>query len=111
MTTTIHIREIRPSDKEADEMDTLGLQAFTNVAIHKLMFPRGEETRVEEHRFRSQRFRASLKSTSKRFVVAVEETVLGDGTRREVIAGWARWDTAPTAPEKKIQEESDREWE
>ncbi|KAB5580461.1 acyl-CoA N-acyltransferase [Coniochaeta sp. 2T2.1] len=109
MTTTIHIRKIQPSAAEADEMDALGLQAFTNVAIHRLMFPKGEETRDEELRFRSQRFRNSLSDPSKQFVVAVEEAVLDDGTSRREIIGWARWTSAPEPEPETSQEEKDKE--
>ena len=109
MSTTIHIRAIQPSDSEADEMDALGLRAFTNVAVHRLMFPKGEETRKEEFRFRSQRFRNTLNNASKRFVVAVEETVLDGGTPRKDIIGWARWTSSFEHEPKKSQEEQDAE--
>ncbi|KAB5563587.1 acyl-CoA N-acyltransferase [Coniochaeta sp. 2T2.1] len=104
MTTTIHIREIRPSVSEADEMDALGLQAFTNVAVHRVMFPKGEETKDEELRFRSQRFRNSLKDPSKRFVAAVEET-----ESRSTIIGWARWTPSLEPEPAKSQEEKDKD--
>ncbi|KAH8910705.1 acyl-CoA N-acyltransferase [Coniochaeta sp. PMI_546] len=112
MATTIHIREIRPSHEEAREMDSLGLQAFTDVATHKIMFPGGEATREEELRWRSQRFRTSLRDPTKRFVVAVEETVLENGTPKNQIVGWARWTAISAVPEpEKSPEEKAKEME
>lgn len=91
-------------------MESLGLQAFTNVAVHRAMFPRGEETREEELRWRSQRFRTSLQNPTKRFVVAVEETVSGDGTSENHIIAWAQWASSPAAPEpEKTDEEKAKE--
>lgn len=112
MTTKIHIREIRPSQAEVDQMESVGLAAFTNIAFHRLMFPRGEETRAEERRWRSQRLRGSLMNPAKRFVVAVEETVLEDGKSTSKIVGWSQWATPPDvlAPEK-TEEEKENEWQ
>jgi len=110
MTTTIHIREIRPSGKEASEMDSLGLQAFTDVPIHRIMFPTGEETREEERRWRSQRFRTSVKNPAKRFVVAVEETVMEDGSSRTEMVGWAMWTPVAQPEVEKSEEEREEEW-
>lgn len=86
-------------------MESLGLQAFTNVALHRAMFPRGEETREEEQRWRSQRFRTNLQNPNKRFVVAVEETVSDDGTSEEHIIAWAQWASSPSAPEPETTDE------
>lgn len=94
-------------------MESIGLQAFSNVPLHRMMFPRGEETKEEEQRWRSQRFRAGLKDPTKRFVVAVEETVLDDGTSKDrIIVGWARWAIPPptSVPEpEKSEEEKEKE--
>jgi hypothetical protein len=106
MATTVHIREIRPSDDEAREMESLGRQAFTNVAMHRVIFPRGEETREEELRWRSQRFRTNLKNPTKRFVIAVEEMVLSDGTSKDQIIGWAQWTVPSGVPEPEKSEEA-----
>ncbi len=105
MAAMIHIREIRPSDEEGREMESLGLQAFTDVAMHKVLFPKGEETREVELGWRSQRFWTNLRNSSKRFVVAVEETALNDGTSKKEIIGWARWTSAPAVPEPEKSEE------
>jgi len=109
MTTTVHIREIRPSDGEADEMGSVGRQAFTNVGLHKMIFPRGDETREEELRWRAQRLRTSTKDPSKRFVVAVEETVSSDGTSRDQIIGWAQWAVPPAVLEQKSEEDKEKD--
>lgn len=93
-------------------MDSVGLQAFTDVATHKIMFPGGEATREEELRWRSQRFRTSLRDPTKRFVVAVEETVLENGTPKNQIVGWARWTAISAVPEpEKSPEEKAKEME
>ncbi|OIW35338.1 acyl-CoA N-acyltransferase [Coniochaeta ligniaria NRRL 30616] len=105
MATTIHIREIRPSEKEAREMESLGLQAFTNVAMHSALFPRGEESREEQLRWRSQRFRTNLQNPMKHFVVAVEETEMDDGTSKDQIIGWAQWAAPPAVPQPEKSEE------
>jgi hypothetical protein len=110
-TTTIHVREIRPSEDEAREMDALGVQAFTDVPVHRIMFPRGEETRAEELRWRSERFYTNIASPGKRFVVAVEETMSEGGSSRSEIIGWAMWTPDFQPGPDKSEEEREQEWQ
>jgi hypothetical protein len=108
MADNIHLRVIRPSEKELEDLVQVWLETFVGHTWREAHFPRGKETEEEERKWRVGWKVRALEDPTLFFVVAYRETEWPDGSVREQIVGWTSWNSvAPPGTFEKGDEEKE----
>lgn len=109
MADRVHLRVIRPSEKELENLVQVWLETFVGHTWREAHFPHGKATEEEERRWRVGWKLRALKDSTHFYVVAYEQTTSPDGTVQKQIVGWTSWNSAPPPGTEKSAEEKERE--